>query len=155
VNGSRAILIAALVGLLSGASLGLMGGILFSRSMLPQPPRHEERRMRRGGGDRDLLGHLERRLHLDAGQRDRIDDLLDQARRDMAASRESLHVRIGRELTPDQLREWNEMEKQRFNPGRNRRGQFGPPRPGEESKPRGEESKPRGEEPHPEGGEQR
>jgi len=135
VNGSRAILIAALVGLVAGASLGLMGGILFSRQMFPvQPPRY----MRRGGDPhRELVGQLERRLGLEPAQRQRIEELLANARRDMAASRESLHVRIGRELTPEQRREWEQMETQRLTPGRHR-GRRGPP-PGGEPAPQGGE----------------
>ena len=63
---------------------------------------------------------LERELDLSPAQRERIVAQLDRARRQQAVVRESTHVWIERELTPEQRARWKQMEErfERWHRGR-------------------------------------
>jgi len=126
VNGTRGLVIATAAAFVVGCSVGLMGGMLFMHLMRPGPfgPRFGHARWgpgppfedHRGGprGERregGLLPVLERELDLTPAQRVRIVAQLDRARHQQAAVRESMQVGIERELTPEQLKRWREMEE--------------------------------------------
>lgn len=154
---TRASIIIALVAtFLIGASLGLMGGILFAG--------HQPHLRRQGwpgagprmgaprfpglrGGDpdrrvlreRQVLPHLKSELNLDDQQVERIRVLLDDAHESMGAARESLRVRIERVLTPEQRERWSKLEaKRRYveAPGKPGLGPPGGPPPGPEDERR-------------------
>lgn len=133
---TRASIIIALVAtFLIGASLGLMGGILFGSHQphMRRPawagagPRMGAPRVPglRGGGDpdrralreRQVLPHLRSELALTDAQVERIRVLLEEAHASMGAARESLRVRIERELTAEQRERWSKLEARRRYPG--------------------------------------
>jgi hypothetical protein len=74
---------------------------------------------------------LERTLNLSPAQRERIVAVLDRARREQVAQRESVQVWIERELTPSQRERWKQMELrfERSRRGRWSRGPMPPDRP--------------------------
>jgi len=142
VNGTRGLLIATAAAFIVGCSVGLMGGILFMRfggagphgGFMPGgrhagPPPFE----RRGGPGRPegMLPMLERELDLSPEQHDRILQQIDRARQQHAAVRESMHVWIERELTPEQRERWKRMEErfERSRRGTRSRGPRSPDRP--------------------------
>ena len=130
-----AIIIALVATFLIGASLGLMGGILFASHgpHMRRPawagagPRMGAPRLPGfgGGGDpdrrvlreRQVLPHLRSELALTDAQVERIRVLLDEAHSSMGAARESLRVRIERELTAEQRDRWRKLEVRVRYPG--------------------------------------
>lgn len=128
-NGARGLLIAIAAAFIVGGSVGMVGGILFARSVLPPEARMVERRggPPRGGprGPGSMLRMLEQHLDLTADQRQRIERIVEESRHDYAMVRESTHAAIERELTPAQREEWKKMEE-RF-PRERRRGSGRPP----------------------------
>lgn len=127
MNGTRGLLIATAAAFIVGCSVGLMGGMLF---MHFGPGMHGgpggrfgssgrfERRIGPGGPE-GMLPMMARELDLSPEQHDRILRQIDRVRAEHAAARESLHVWIDRELTPEQRERWKAMEE-RFE--RSRRG---------------------------------
>ncbi len=142
----KAIVISLLAMFLSGAALGLMGGMLFVHHMhgLPFGPmgRHaaflHDRPMpgdlggpggpgRPGGPGgpgmrghdpiRDLLPRLTRLLDLTPEQLARLEPKVRATREQFGAVRESLHSRIESELTPEQIQRWREMRERAPFPG--------------------------------------
>ncbi len=124
----RALIIALAAALITGSSLGLVGGILFARHSLfahadqgfgPRGERHGEhgprgksRGDRRGGPSaNEILTHLTRELDLDEAQSERIRLLVVESRSRVQSERDSLHARIGRELTPEQLERWTALPR--------------------------------------------
>ena len=122
MNGTRGLLIATAAAFIVGCSVGLMGGILFMRFGGPGPhggfrpgapgwgsPPFE----RRGapGRPEGMLPMLVRELDLSPEQHDRILGRIDRAREQHGAVRESLHLWIERELTPEQRERWKHMEE--------------------------------------------
>ena len=118
MNGTRGLVIAVLVSLIVGCSIGMMGGILLAR-FAPLPPGLPFAWRHPGGGPpggeppvppHPLLGLLERRLGVTVPQRARIEAILDSSRVAYATVRESTHAAIWRELTPEQREAWERME---------------------------------------------
>lgn len=151
---NRPVVVVALVAaFLIGASLGLMGGILFA---MQQRPPHAAW-LGRGAGPREpgVLGRVGREvgrrvvrnvvvmrrlreaLDLSDAQAARIAPLIEQTHAAMGAERESLRVRIDRVLTPEQRERWRRLEARRGFPGETRgpRGRANRALPG----PEGEE----------------
>lgn len=122
MNGTRGLIIATAAAFIVGCSVGLMGGILFMRFGGPGShggfgpggrhggPHPFERRLVPGPPE-GMLRMMVRELDLSPGQHDRILRQIDRARMQHGAVRESMHVWIGRELTPDQRERWNRMEE--------------------------------------------
>jgi hypothetical protein len=122
--------IGILAAFIVGCSVGMVGGIVFARTVgvpgsgwaaRPAGPRH-------GGpprGPGPMLEMLERHLDLTPDQRDRVERILEESRRGYTQVRESTHAAIERELTPAQREEWKQMEE-RFLRER-RRGSGRPP----------------------------
>ncbi len=129
MNGTRGLIIATAAAFIVGCSVGLMGGILFMhfgpglhRGSMPggRSAGHGRFERRLGPGRPEkMLPMMARELDLTPEQHDRILRQIDRARAEHAAARESMHVWIGHELTPEQRERWKEME-QRFE--RSRRG---------------------------------
>jgi len=127
VNGTRGLVIATAAAFVVGCSVGLIGGMIFMHFVGPGhgpmfvhgrwgPPPFEMRggfRGERHWGPRPegLMPMLDRELNLSPAQRERIVAQLDRARRQQAAVRESTHVWIERELTPEQRARWKQMEE--------------------------------------------
>jgi Spy/CpxP family protein refolding chaperone len=122
VNGTRALVIAAIASFIVGCSVGLISGVLIMR--FGGPPRFATHGPREHGprGER-LLATLSRSLDLTDEQRRRIGALIEDTRHAQGASHDSLRARIARELTPEQRERWERFEE-RFS----RRGRRGPPR---------------------------
>lgn len=131
---NRPVIVLALVAaFLIGASLGLMGGILFSMQQRPPHPEWPGRGRGMGGpGVLERVGgsvgrrvvrnvmvmpRLREALDLTDEQAERIEPLVDEAHRTMGAARESLRVRIDRVLTPEQRERWRRLEAKRGFPG--------------------------------------
>jgi hypothetical protein len=133
---TRASIIIALVAtFLIGASLGLMGGILFSTHQphMGRPvwmgagPRMGGPRFpgigaggdpdRRALRERQVLPHLRSELDLTDAQVARIRVLLEEAHASMGAARDSLRARIERELTAEQRERWARLEARHRYPG--------------------------------------
>lgn len=118
MNGTRGLLIATAAAFIVGCSVGLMGGILFMRfgPGMPGGPGGRfgggrfERRIGPGGPEA-MLPRIARELDLTPEQHDRILRQIDRVRAERAAARESLHVWIDRELTPEQRERWKAMEE--------------------------------------------
>ena len=126
MNGTRALVIAAVATFIVGCAVGLIGGVLIMRfagpppfAMRVPPPREHGPR-----GDR-MLEVMSRTLDLTDEQERRIGEIIADARHDQRASHDSLRVRIARELTPEQRERW-ERFAERFG----RRGRRGPPSDG-------------------------
>lgn len=138
MNGTRGLLIAIVASLVVGVSAGMVGGIVimrFAGPMLPPgAPRPPWIGPGRPGdplaaqGRRTLIRRLEDELELSPGQRARVIAVLESARVVHEAARESVRVRIERELTPEQRARWQELEH-RY--GRRWRERAGPPGPWE------------------------
>lgn len=130
MNGTRGLIIATAAAFIVGCSVGLMGGILFMRlggagmhdGFMPGGrfggPTRFERHVGPGPPE-GMLPMLGRELGLSPDQHDRILRQIDRARMRHGAVRESMHVWIERELTPEQRERWKEIEE-RFD--RSRRG---------------------------------
>ncbi len=127
---NRAAVILALVSALClGASLGFVSGIVFTRYHLRDDglSHFDERRarmMHRGGPEehgvpsaRFLVPRLQRVLGLSREQAEAIRIEIDSTRGEFAKVRDSLHVRIARHLTPEQLRHWRSMMLRERFPG--------------------------------------
>jgi hypothetical protein len=130
VNGARGLLIATAAAFIVGCSVGLMGGILFMRFAGPGSHRVFMKGERHGGPPpfarrggpgppEGMLRMMGRELDLSQDQHDRILQQIDRAGQQHRAVRESMHVWIERELTPEQRERWKRMEE-RFE--RSRRG---------------------------------
>lgn len=127
MNGTRGLIIATTAAFIVGCSVGLMGGILLTHfggprwHGEPRPGGRGARFERRigPGPPEGMLPMMERELALTPEQHERIVRLIDRTRAQHAAARESMHVWIGRELTPEQGERWKAMEE-RFE--RSRRG---------------------------------
>lgn len=135
----KAIVISLVAMFLSGAALGLMGGIFFSHDMHARamggpmgphggmlrefgPPDGPGRVLGgRGAADRDpldkVLPRLTRMLELTPEQVARLEPKVRESRQQFGAVRESLHARIESELTPEQIARWREMRRHMPNPG--------------------------------------
>jgi Spy/CpxP family protein refolding chaperone len=119
VISTRGFVIAIAAALALGISGGLVSGILIMRYaspwlMGPPPPRPP---FFIPGGDpmaqagrRVLIEHIQDELELTGEQRERVLEVLDEARETHEAARESVRVRIERELTPEQRARWLELE---------------------------------------------
>ncbi len=124
-----AVIFAMVTALCLGASFGFVGGILFTRHHLrPEwPPHFDERlphRMRGGGPEehgvpsaRFLVPRLQRVLGLSREQAEAIRIEIDSTRGEFAKVRDSLHVRIARHLTAEQLQHWRSMMMRERFPG--------------------------------------
>jgi hypothetical protein len=77
---------------------GGLGGPRFERRIGP-------------GGPEGMLPMMARELDLSPEQHDRILRQIDRVRAEHAAARESMHVWIDRELTPEQRERWKAMEE--------------------------------------------
>ena len=110
------LIIAMLSALLFGATVGLLGGVAFTRCVLDRPGAGA---FARPWGRRPtpmpglLMLRLERELKLSDAQRHQIQDLLDHARTDFGAVRDSTHARLERILTPEQQTRWHQLELER------------------------------------------
>ena len=129
---NRATITISLVAMfLAGASLGLMGGILFTHH-LPWPlhgpmagprPGHGFAGRIGGAAQRDAMGRLQRLLDLTPEQVARIEPRVLDSQKQFAAVRESLRSRIDAELTPAQHERWRQFQlerdraRERSNPG--------------------------------------
>lgn len=146
-----AIALALVATFLIGASLGLMGGILFSRAQhRPSAAEWFERGSSRRGpggrieGDRRVPRHLRvmprlrEALDLTKEQEATIAPLVESAHATMGAARESLRVRIDRVLTPEQRERWKRLEAKKGFPGDTRgpRGRAYRAQPGDEGEKR-------------------
>ena len=158
----NAIIISLLATFLIGCSLGLMGGMLFTHLLATHehwrpgmPPGHEGPwrfgGARGPGGPRvpggaegpgpqlgEALPRLEWALDLTPEQLARIQPKVLATRREFAAVRESLRIRIESELTPAQRERWRQMQHERGFPGEPR-GPWGRAHrapPGDEGEPR-------------------
>lgn len=140
-----AYVISLFAALLTGAALGLMGGIMFAHhvhgraiaaeaaaravpGMPPMPggpggfPGHGGPGAGPGRMDlRDAMPRLQKLLGLSPEQVKRIEPHVLATRKMVDAARESLHVSIDRELTPAQRERWREFRRTHPFPG-------GPPR---------------------------
>jgi Spy/CpxP family protein refolding chaperone len=111
------LIIAMLSALLFGATVGLLGGVAFTRCVLDQPMGAHG--IGRPWGRRPmpmpglLMLRLERELKLTDAQRHQIQDVLDHARSDFGALRDSTHARLERVLTPEQQTRWHQLELER------------------------------------------
>lgn len=129
MNGTRGLVIATAAAFIVGCSVGLMGGILFVHFVAPRLHGRSEFGTERGfgppgrggRGPERMLPELDRALSLTPEQHGRILTALDRARDEQVAVRESVHVWIERELTPEQRERWKQMEE-RFE--RTRRGRW-------------------------------
>jgi hypothetical protein len=141
VIGTRGLVIAIVASLIVGVSTGMVAGVLILRftpvlrPMPPGPPGFPGRPMFGPGspadpmaadGQRMLLLRLSDDLDLDAGQRARVMAVLESARVARDAARESVRVRIERELTPQQREEWRRIESRFRRSWRERAGRLGP-----------------------------
>ena len=136
MNGTRGLVIAIAASFIVGCSAGLMGGILFTHLMGAHRWGHERSPFGRHEGPpgrggprgpaREMLPYLSRELDLSAEQQQHIQVLIDRARQEHQAVRESMEVWVGRELTPEQRMRWKDLERQM---GMRRRGpdRGGPP----------------------------
>lgn len=126
MNGTRGLVIATAAAFLVGCSVGLMGGIVFVHFVAPWLHHggafgehrrfgHDEPGRLRGPGGSEGRGRMflmmERELRLSPEQHQRIGAALDRAREKQMAARESLHVWIESELTPEQRERWHQMQE--------------------------------------------
>ena len=148
---TRAPLILALVSaLFLGASLGFMGGVMFTSHHFGARGTYAKMRVREHGRERGgpgsmrvmtsprvILPWLERELDLSPAQLEAIRAEIDRSRTDLKSVHDSLHVRVARHLTPAQRERFEKMLKERF-PGDHRgRGPRGfRPGPGPEGEPK-------------------
>ncbi len=135
MNGVRGLMIAIIASLVVGISGGLVAGIVIMRyagpwRIGPPPPRPP---FFLPGGDpmaddgrRVLIARLEDELELSGTQRARVMEVLEDARVAREAARESVRVRIERELTPEQRQHWRDLEIRYRRVWRERAGRPGP-----------------------------
>jgi hypothetical protein len=125
MNGTRGLVIAVIVSIVVGFSLGLVSGIVFMRfcPMVPPfagGPGHEHGMgpgPMRGGpmGGRDLAGgplleHMTRALDLSASQRDSVRAIIERVHTHQAAWHDSARVAIERVLTESQRERWRQLQ---------------------------------------------
>lgn len=121
------VFLAVVSALFLGASLGFMGGVMFTNHhFVGGGPRMMGRMHGRGPGDmrvmpspRVILPWLERTLDLTPQQVEAIRAEIAKSRDDLTSVHDSLHVRIARHLTPEQRERFNRVVKERF-PGEHR-----------------------------------
>ena len=127
-----AIILALVATFLIGASLGLMGGIMFTwhhnrppgmpffQGGPPHggPPRGE--RGPRAMTPERMLSRLRETLDLTDEQAAKIEPILREAHTNMDAARDSLRARVDRVLSPEQRERWRRLEAHRGFPGENR-----------------------------------
>jgi len=110
------LIIAMLSALLFGATVGLLGGVAFTRCVLDRPGAGA---FAGSWGRRPapmpglLMLRLERELKLSDAQRHQIQEVLDHARSEFGAARDSTRARLERVLTPEQQTRWHQMELER------------------------------------------
>lgn len=128
----RGLLLAISASLIVGCAIGLIGGVLFTRTLmlqhLPGPPGF------RGGPPRHEVGMrmVERRLGLTPEQRERFRAIIERARGDTDSLHAEAHDEILESLTPAQRERWDRMEHRMFGRrGGGRFGRHGPPPPDE------------------------
>jgi hypothetical protein len=120
---NRGTLILALVSALClGGSLGFVSGVVFTRYHFrgDGPDHGHGRRIERRGGfgergvpsPRRLVPHLQRLLDLTPEQTEAIRVEIESTRGEFAKVRDSMHVRIGRHLTPKQRERWIDVMKE-------------------------------------------
>lgn len=136
MNGTRGLVIAIIASLVVGISGGLVAGIVIMRYASPwrrgPPPPPRPPFFLPGGdpmaedGRRVLIARLEDELELSAAQRARVMEVLEGARVAREAARESVRVRIERELTPQQREQWRDLEIRYRRVWRERAGRPGP-----------------------------
>lgn len=142
MNGNRGLIIAVAAAFIVGCSVGLVSGMLFTHvvarglhgrfgpfGMHQGPPPF----MGRGGPwgamrEHRMFPYLAREMDLTAEQQRRMRELMDRARREHEAVRESMEVWLDRELTPAQRARWRELEERMGMP-RHGRMRGGPPPP--------------------------
>jgi len=122
VNGNRGLIIAVAASFIVGCSLGMMGGIVFTHLLghggfgRGGPPPFMERRGPGGpsGPERRerMFTYMTREMGLNPEQKQRIEALIDKARSQHEAVRESTEAALDRELTPEQRARWRELEKE-------------------------------------------
>lgn len=147
---NRAPVILALVSaLFLGASLGFMGGVMFTKHHFAGGgPRAMWRTHARGApGERGsvrsmasprvILPWLKRALQLTPEQEKAIRAEIERSRADLEGVHDSLHTRIARHLTPEQRERFDRVVRERF-PGdhRGRRPHSNRFEPGEEGDPK-------------------
>lgn len=111
--GRRGLAIAIVAAFIVGSSVGLIGGVLFARSVFhPRRDRMIVRRMPgpEGGGQRPLPEMI-RSLELTPEQEAQVREEVERSRGDFRTVRESLRVRIARRLTPEQRAEWERAQR--------------------------------------------
>jgi len=132
----RALALALAAALITGSAIGLIGGILLARQWFQPHPMHQmggrghggpppHERGARGprGGRRDgpsaevIARHLREELSLTEAQSARIVELIRTSRERVDGERDSLHTRIGRELTAEQRQRWERMPRPPRFPG--------------------------------------
>lgn len=131
----RALALALTAAFITGSALGLVGGILFARQMLFPHPMHEmrgrgpgrggpppfERRMRgerrEGPSADEIVQRLREDLTLSEQQATHIASLIRTSRANVQGERDSLHARIGRELSPEQRQKWEQLPRPHRFPG--------------------------------------
>jgi hypothetical protein len=132
--------IAVAAALLSGISLGLIGGILSVRyvmgTWMPAPREHHG--WMRGGPPEGPPGapppgviRLEHALDLSPAQRESIEAIVMRTRTRFAAMRDSLHRQIDAQLTPAQREKWHSLDHRWLPP----RGPWPPPGDGDHPPP--------------------
>jgi len=127
VNGNRGLIIAIAASFIVGCSVGMMGGIVFTHLFgHPGPPFGHGGppfMERRGGPDggrgpggpsrgERVFSYMTKELNLSPEQSQRIEALIDKARHQHEAVRDSTEAALDRELTPEQRARWRELEKQ-------------------------------------------
>jgi hypothetical protein len=120
-----AIVLALVATFLIGASLGLMGGIVFATYHHRGPELFHEGRPpgglegpgRRPMGPAAMLPRLREALDLTDAQVAKIEPILEEAHQNMGATRDSLRARIDRVLSPEQRERWRRLEARRGFPG--------------------------------------
>lgn len=124
------IILALVSALFLGASLGFMGGVMFTSHHVSGGMRREMRvhEFGRGRGSssmraipstRVILPWMEHEFGLSAAQVEAIRAEIDRSRTDLKSVHDSLHVRIARHLTPQQRERFLKMVQERF-PGDHR-----------------------------------
>jgi len=123
----QALILALIATFLIGASLGLMGGILFTsyHHHGPGPEFGHDRppggpfegHGRRPMGPSAMLPRLREALNLTDEQVAKIEPILKEAHENMDATRDSLRARIDRVLSPEQRESWRRLEARRGFPG--------------------------------------
>lgn len=133
-----AIIMMVVVAALVGASAAIVVGVAYEHHIRQGPRGGWMRRdegMRPYAGGRppleQVLPRLARSLNLSPEQIERIRPKVIESQKQFEAARESLRIRIIIELTPEQRRRWQEMERthELMRPFRGRPGNPHPDRP--------------------------